>query len=216
MNKLQLTLFDLMEIDKNNELKIDKISLNQTLLELKDFIKRDIIKPSDTYFNIATHREPKVKKEGNKYLLMFAQSSDSERLLSAYESNNSITPRELLGVGMGNGAVNTIQRHIDRFPNDCVVDIFDRYRIWEYPKYNWIHAESTSMKELKEAKDIVLRWVNIRNELELSLEEGKYSFMRINKRSKTEDQTKVIPQCFDGMCLERNFMRLISEKNMPN
>lgn len=49
----------------------------------------------------------------------------------------------------------------------------------------------------------------LKEEMQLELSEGKFTFMRTNKRGKTSDQTNVIPQCFDGLCLEKNFMKMM-------
>ena len=87
----QYTLFDYIQDDNQDE----KNNLSQILQKLKMYIKDGAINQSDTYFNLAIHREPKIVKEKGIYQLKFAQASDSERLLSAYEANNDIKPLEL-------------------------------------------------------------------------------------------------------------------------
>lgn len=213
MSALQLSLFDDISSSKTiayNESKIEKM-----LVKLREFINSGVINTSDTYFNIAYHREPKIEKtEDGIYQLHFAQSSDSERLLSAYEVNPNIKPIELLGVGVPKGVLKRLNSHIKDNPNNTVKDIFDFFRIWNYPTYRWTHAQSSSLDEINSVKELIIDWAKLKEEIQLDLSEGKFTFMRTNKRAKTEDQTKVIPQCFDGLCMEANIMKKLQEVNM--
>ena len=213
MKVIQLSLFDEMDAvsvlssKKNKELQLDK-----TLKQLKQYIKDGVINPSDTYFNIAYHREPKIKKSNDGvYQLCFAQASDSERLLSAYEANPNIKPMDLLGVGVPQSVIERLHMHIQSNPDDTVEDIFDYFRIWNYPTYNWVHAQSESMDIINSAKDLIVEWAKLKEEIVMDLQDTKFSFMRKNKRKKSEDQTTVIPQCFDGLCLEHNLMKALKD-----
>jgi len=208
MSAVQLSLFD--DINSSKTSTFNEVKLEQMLKDLKKYIKTGVINTSDTYFNIAVHREPKIEKtEDGVYQLRFAQSSDSERLLSAYEANPNIKPIGLLGVGLPKGVLDRLDLHIKDNPNDTVKDIFDFFRIWNYPTYNWVHAQSTSLDEINSVKELIIDWAKLKEEMHLDLSEGRFTFMRTNKRAKMEDQTTVIPQCFDGLCLEKNFMKML-------
>lgn len=210
MNTIQLSLFD--NISSNKTSTFNEVKLEQMLKDLRSYIKSGVINTSDTYFNIAYHRKPKIKKtENGIYQLYFAQSSDSERLLSAYEANPNIKPIELLGVGLPKGVLDRLNLHIKDNPNDTVKDIFDFFKIWNYPTYRWVHAQSISINEIDSAKELIVEWAILKENMQLELSEGKFTFMRTNKRTKAEDQIKVIPQCFDGLCLEKNFMKMIKQ-----
>lgn len=211
MKNKQLSLFD--DIGSSNSTTYNEIEIEKALNSLKIYIKSGVINESDTYFNIAYEREPKIILENEVYKLRFAQSSDSERLLTAYEHNPNIEPIGLLGVGVAQGALNSIQRHISDYPNDTTKKILEHFSIFDYPTYRWTHAQSASLDEINVVKQLIIDWAKLKERLQLDLSEGKFTFMRVNKRNKTEDQTKVIPQCFDGMCLEKNFMKMISKAN---
>ncbi len=209
MKTVQLSLFD--DVGSRQCVTFNESKLEQMLTDLKKYIESKVINTSDTYFNIAHHREPIIThdKEVGLYILKFAQSSDSERLLSAYESNMNIKPIELLGVGVAKGALTSIKSHIDDNPGVTTKELLEHYKIFNYPTYKWVHAQSSSLDEINSVKELIIDWAKLKEEMQLDLSEGKFTFMRTNKRAKTEDQTNVIPQCFDGMCLERNFMKMI-------
>ena len=207
-NFIQLSLFD--DISSKRTETYNEMVLEKMLVDLRNYINAGVINTSDTYFNIAHHREPKIVHEDGVYKLRFAQSSDSERLLRAYEANESIKPLELLGVGVAKGALKSIQGYIDENPQTTTREILDHYRIFNYPTYKWTHAQSSSLEEINRVKDLIIRWVKLKEEMQMDLSEGKFTFMRTNKRAKTEDQTKIIPQCFDGLCLEQNFMKMLN------
>lgn len=211
MSALQMSLFD--DISSSKTTTYNEVNIQKTLKLLKQYIESDVINESDTYFNIAYEREPKIIKEESVYKLRFAQSSDSERLLAVYEHNPDIKPTGLLGAGVAKGALNTIQKYIDEHPTATTKEILKHFSIFDYPTYRWTHAQSTSLNEINIVKQLITDWAKLKERLQLDLSEGRFTFMRLNKRSKTEDQTKVIPQCFDGMCLEKNFMKMISEAN---
>ena len=102
---------------ESDEVSQDNKNLDDLLQGIKKFIDLGILFPSDYYYNIAYYRKEKIYQDNQGlYCLDFAISSDSERLLSAFEKNPAITSKELLGVGIANGAVKTIQRHIDENP----------------------------------------------------------------------------------------------------
>lgn len=208
MKTVQISLFD--DINSKSTSTYNEVKLEKMLVDLRKYINNGIINTSDTYFNIATHREARVEKLASGTLILkFAQSSDSERLLSAYEANVNIEPRELLGVGVAKGALNTIEKHIEENPTHSTRDILEHFNIFNYPTYRWVHAQSESMEELEKVKKLILDWANLKEEMLFDLSEGKFTFMRTNKRAKTDDQTKIVPQCFDGMCLEKNFMKML-------
>ncbi len=140
------------------------------------------------------------------YCLDFAISSDSERLLSAFEKNPAITAKELLGVGIANGAVKTIQRHIDENPQITTKEILTKFGIFDRPTY-WTYAKSDSIDDINCVKELLIEFASLRDSLNLT--DKKFNFMRVNKRTKLEDQTAVIPRCFDGLCLESNIMKIL-------
>lgn len=207
MKTVQLSLFD--DIHSRNTFTYNEVTLEKMLVDLRKYINKGVINTSDTYFNIAYHREPKIIKEKGVYQLRFAQSSDSERLLSAYEANKDIKPIELLGVGVAKGALKTIEQYIEDNPQAATKEILEHFRIFNYPTYNWTHAQSSSLEEINCAKELIINWAKLKEEMLLDLSDGKFTFMRTNKRSKLEDQTTIIPKCFDGLCLEQNFMKMI-------
>lgn len=214
MSYIQMSLFD--EISSRNSTTYNEVNIEKTLKLLKQYIASGVINESDTYFNIAYEREPKIISEDGVYELKFAHSSDSERLLTAYEHNPDIEPMGLLGVGAAKGALNSIKKYISEYPKASTKEILEHFSIFDYPTYRWTHAQSTSLEEINTVKQLIIDWAKLKERLQLDLSEGKYTFMRLNKRSKTDDQTTVIPQCFDGMCLEKNFMKIISEANKIN
>ena len=212
---LQKNLFDFdtpyEEIVPISEL----LSLGEVLEKMKFYINSKIMNPSDFYYNIAHYREPKIVEKNGLYELRFAISSDSERLLTAYERNSNIKPIELLGVGVAKGALNSIEGYIQDCPNASTLDILNYYRIFNYPTYNFVQAQSDSLDEINDVKKLLIEWGKHREHIS-DLSETKFSFMRLHKRSKLEDQTNVIPQCFDGLCLEKNMMKILAEVNYAN
>jgi len=209
--KRQFSLFD--NIGSNQCITFNELKLEQMLIDLKKYIENKVINTSDTYFNIAYHRDPIITHDEKTglYSLRFAQSSDSERLLSAYESNMNIEPIKLLGVGVAKGALTSIKSYIDDNPGITTKEVLEHFKIFNYPTYKWTHAQSTSLNEINFVKKLIIDWAILKEEMQLDLFEGKFTFMRTNKRAKTGDQTNVIPQCFDGMCLEQNFMKMIRQ-----
>jgi len=212
MKFIQLSLFG--DISSKKTMTVNEMKLEGLLEKLRKYIKDGVINTSDTYFNIAYHREAKIVKTNNVYCLYFAQASDSERLLSAYEAKNDITPEELLKLSLPNGVIKSLSLYIKNNPNADVKEIFDNFRIWEYPSYNWIHAQATSMATIEIVKDLIIEWVLLKEEMKPDLSEGRFTFMRTNKRAKEADQTTVLPQCFDGLCLENHFMKEISKQQI--
>jgi len=211
MSALQMSLFD--DIGSSKTTTYNEVNIEETLNLLKQYIKSGVINESDTYFNIAYEREPKVDNDDGVYKLRFAQSSDSERLLAVYEHNPDIEPIGLLGAGVAKGALKSIRSYIDDNSTTTTKEILEHFSIFDYPTYKWTHAQSTSLDEINTDKQLIIDWAKLKERLQLDLSEYRFTFMRLNKRNKTEDQTKVIPQCFDGMCLEKNFMKMISEAN---
>ena len=209
LKTVQLSLFD--DITSNNSTTYNEVEIEKTLNELKKFIKSGVINESDTYFNISTEREPIIKEDNEVYGLHFAQSSDSERLLTLYEHNPKIKPTELLGAGVASAALKSIKCYIDENPTATTKEVLEHFSIFNYPTYRWTHAQSKSLEELEIVKNLIIRWAKLKNRLLFDLSEGRFTFMRINKRNKEKDQTKIVPQCFDGMCLEQNFLKLIKE-----
>ncbi len=188
--------------------KNEKI-VEEILSSLKEFIEAGVLNESDTYFNLAINREAKVQKEDGLYKLRFAQASDSERILAVYENDPTIEPKGLLGAGVANGALTSIKNHIDDNPKATSKEILEHYSIFNYPTYRWTHAQSDSLNIINTVKELIIEWAQIKEKIQLELSEGRFTFMRLNKRNKTENQTKVIPQCFDGLCLESNFMKIL-------
>jgi hypothetical protein len=174
---------------------------------MKKFIDLGILFPSDYYYNIAYYRKERIYQDNQGlYCLDFAISSDSERLLSAFEKNPAITAKELLGVGIANGAVKTIQRHIDENPQITAKEILTKFGIFDRPTY-WTYAKSDSIDDINCVKELLIEFSSLRDSLNLA--DKKFNFMRVNKRTKLEDQTAVIPRCFDGLCLESNIMKIL-------
>jgi len=204
----QLSLFDF--INSSNSIPFNEQKLKDILEELKIGIKKGVINKTDTYFDIAYHREPKIVLVDDVFELRFAQASASERLLSAYEANNDIEPLKLLAIGLPQSVKDRISFHIEENPNDKVKDIFTFFNIWDYPKYNWVHAQSKSIDEINKVKELIIEWAKLKEEMLLELSDNEFSFMRASRRKKTDkNKEKAIPQCFDGLCLEQNFMKLI-------
>lgn len=182
-------------------------NLDELLQGIKKFIDIGILFPSDYYYNIAYYRKEKIYQDNQGlYCLDFAISSDSERLLSAFEKNPAITSKELLGVGIANGAVKTIQRHIDENPQITAKEILTKFGIFDRPTY-WTYAKSDSIDDINCVKELLIEFASLRDSLNLT--DKKFNFMRVNKRTKLEDQTAVIPRCFDGLCLESNIMKIL-------
>lgn len=192
---------------KNNEVTQDSDNLDELLIKMKKFIDLGILFPSDYYYNIAYYRKERIYQDNQGvYCLDFAISSDSERLLSAFEKNPAITAKELLGVGIANGAVKTIQRHLDENPHITAKEILTKFGIFDRPTY-WTYAKSDSIDDINCVKELLIEFASLRDSLNLT--DKKFNFMRVNKRTKLEDQTAVIPRCFDGLCLESNIMKIL-------
>jgi len=192
---------------ESEEVSQDNKNLDDLLQGIKKFIDLGILFPSDYYYNIAYYRKEKIYQDNQGlYCLDFAISSDSERLLSAFEKNPAITSKELLGVGIANGAVKTIQRHIDENPQITAKEILTKFGIFERPTY-WTYAKSDSIDDINCVKELLIEFASLRDSLNLT--DKKFNFMRVNKRTKLEDQTAVIPRCFDGLCLESNIMKIL-------
>ena len=192
---------------ESDEVSQDNKNLDDLLQGIKKFIDLGILFPSDYYYNIAYYRKEKIYQDNQGlYCLDFAISSDSERLLSAFEKNPAITSKELLGVGIANGAVKTIQRHIDENPQITAKEILTKFGIFDRPTY-WTYAKSDSIDDINCVKELLIEFALLRDSLNLT--DKKFNFMRVNKRTKLEDQTAVIPRCFDGLCLESNIMKIL-------
>jgi len=192
---------------ESDEVNQGNKNLDELLQGIKKFIDLGILFPSDYYYNIAYYRKERIyqDKQG-MYCLDFAISSDSERLLSAFEKNPAITAKELLGVGIANGAVKTIQRHIDENPQITAKEILTKFGIFDRPTY-WTYAKSDSIDDINCVKELLIEFASLRDSLNLT--DKKFNFMRVNKRTKLEDQTAVIPRCFDGLCLESNIIKIL-------
>lgn len=192
---------------ESDEVNQGNKNLDELLQGIKKFIDLGILFPSDYYYNIAYYRKEKIYQDNQGlYCLDFAISSDSERLLSAFEKNPAITSKELLGVGIANGAVKTIQRHIDENPQITAKEILTKFGIFDRPTY-WTYAKSDSIDDINCVKELLIEFASLRNSLNLT--DKRFNFMRVNKRTKLEDQTAVIPRCFDGLCLESNIMKIL-------
>jgi hypothetical protein len=192
---------------ESDEVNQGNKNLDELLQGIKKFIDLGILFPSDYYYNIAYYRKEKIYQDNQGlYCLDFAISSDSERLLSAFEKNPAITSKELLGVGIANGAVKTIQRHIDENPQITAKEILTKFGIFDRPTY-WTYAKSDSIDDINCVKELLIEFASLRDSLNLT--DKKFNFMRVNKRTKLEDQTTVIPRCFDGLCLESNIMKIL-------
>ena len=192
---------------ESDEVNQDNKNLDGLLQGIKKFIDLGILFPSDYYYNIAYYRKEKIYQDNQGlYCLDFAISSDSERLLSAFEKNPAITSKELLGVGIANGAVKTIQRHIDENLQITAKEILTKFGIFDRPTY-WTYAKSDSIDDINCVKELLIEFASLRDSLNLT--DKKFNFMRVNKRTKLEDQTAVIPRCFDGLCLESNIMKIL-------
>ena len=192
---------------ESDEVNQGNKNLDELLQGIKKFIDLGILFPSDYYYNIAYYRKEKIYQDNQGlYCLDFAISSDSERLLSAFEKNPAITSKELLGVGIANGAVKTIQRHIDENPQITAKEILTKFGIFDRPIY-WTYAKSDSIDDINCVKELLIEFASLRDSLNLT--DKKFNFMRVNKRTKLEDQTAVIPRCFDGLCLESNIMKIL-------
>ncbi len=192
---------------ESDEVNQGNKNLDELLQGIKKFIDLGILFPSDYYYNIAYYRKEKIYQDNQGlYCLDFAISSDSERLLSAFEKNPAITSKELLGVGIANGAVKTIQRHIDENPQITAKEILTKFGIFDRPTY-WTYAKSDSIDDINCVKELLIEFASLRDSLNLT--DKKFNFMRVNKRTKLEDQTAVIPRCFDGLCLESNIMKIL-------
>ena len=164
---------------KNNEVTQDSDNLDELLIKMKKFIDLGILFPSDYYYNIAYYRKERIYQDNQGvYCLDFAISSDSERLLSAFEKNPAITAKEIL----------------------------TKFGIFDRPTY-WTYAKSYSIDDINCVKEILIEFASLRDSLNLT--DKKFNFMRVNKRTKLEDQTAVIPRCFDGLCLESNIMKIL-------
>jgi hypothetical protein len=192
---------------ESDEVNQGNKNLDELLQGIKKFIDLGILFPSDYYYNIAYYRKEKIYQDNQGlYCLDFAISSDSERLLSAFEKNPAITSKELLGVGIANGAVKTIQRHIDENPQITAKEILTKFGIFDRPTY-WTYAKSDSIDDINCVKELLIEFASLRDSLNLT--DKRFNFMRVNKRTKLEDQTAVIPRCFDGLCLESNIMKIL-------
>jgi hypothetical protein len=192
---------------ESDEVNQGNKNLDELLQGIKKFIDLGILFPSDYYYNIAYYRKEKIYQDNQGlYCLDFAISSDSERLLSAFEKNPAITSKELLGVGIANGAVKTIQRYIDENPQITAKEILTKFGIFDRPTY-WTYAKSDSIDDINCVKELLIEFASLRDSLNLT--DKKFNFMRVNKRTKLEDQTAVIPRCFDGLCLESNIMKIL-------
>ena len=192
---------------ESDEVNQGNKNLDGLLQGIKKFIDLGILFPSDYYYNIAYYRKERIYQDNEgMYCLDFAISSDSERLLSAFEKNPAITAKELLGVGIANGAVKTIQRHIDENPQITAKEILTKFGIFDRPTY-WTYAKSDSIDDINCVKELLIEFASLRDSLNLT--DKKFNFMRVNKRTKLEDQTAVIPRCFDGLCLESNIMKIL-------
>ena len=192
---------------ESDEVNQGNKNLDELLQGIKKFIDLGILFPSDYYYNIAYYRKEKIYQDNQGlYCLDFAISSDSERLLSAFEKNPAITSKELLGVGIANGAVKTIQRHIDENPQITAKEILTKFGIFDRPTY-WTYAKSDSIDDINCVKELLIEFASLRDSLNLT--DKKFNFMRVNKRTKLEDQIAVIPRCFDGLCLESNIMKIL-------
>lgn len=164
---------------KNNEVTQDSDNLDELLIKMKKFIDLGILFPSDYYYNIAYYRKERIYQDNQGlYCLDFAISSDSERLLSAFEKNPAITAKEIL----------------------------TKFGIFDRPTY-WTYAKSYSIDDINCVKEILIEFASLRDSLNLT--DKKFNFMRVNKRTKLDDQTAVIPRCFDGLCLESNIMKIL-------
>lgn len=164
---------------KNNEVTQDSDNLDELLIKMKKFIDLGILFPSDYYYNIAYYRKERIYQDNQGlYCLDFAISSDSERLLSAFEKNPAITAKEIL----------------------------TKFGIFDRPTY-WTYAKSDSIDDINCVKELLIEFASLRDSLNLT--DKKFNFMRVNKRTKLDDQTAVIPRCFDGLCLESNIMKIL-------
>ncbi len=192
---------------ESDEVNQGNKNLDELLQGIKKFIDLGILFPSDYYYNIAYYRKERIYQDNQGlYCLDFAISSDSERLLSAFEKNPAITAKELLGVGIANGAVKTIQRHLDENPHITAKEILTKFGIFDRPTY-WTYAKSDSIDDINCVKELLIEFASLRDSLNLT--DKKFNFMRVNKRTKLDDQTAVIPRCFDGLCLESNIMKIL-------
>lgn len=219
----QPSLFDFIEsmehepitqIANNIEVKeLDEKELKEILTQMKKYIDDETLIKSDFYFNICYWRPYTIKEcvlEKGIYELKFASVSDSERLLTAYELRPIIQPLELLNTGIADGAKTMIKRYIEDYPKTSTKQLLEHFRIFEYPHY-YTRAKSSNKEELELVADLLIRFAKLR-EL-LNLKETRFSFMREKKRTKLEDQINTIPRCFDGLCLEANMMKILSNVN---
>lgn len=225
MAKRKLNLFDFMqdieekpieEVAKNIVIKeLDEKELKSILAQMKKYIDDGILIKSDFYYNICYWRPYEIKEkilEKGIYELKFASSSDSERIMTAYELNPNIEPLELINTGIAKRAQQSIRDYINTHSDCSTKQVLEHFRIFEYPHY-YARAKSSNSKELEKVAELLIRFAKLR-EL-LTLEETRFSFMREKKRTKLEDQTTTIPRCFDGLCLEANMMKILSGVSVP-
>jgi hypothetical protein len=211
------SLFDFMELNevevkpKQSIVEVDKKKLKSILESMKRWINDGTLIKSDFYYNICFWRPYKIEKRySDEYELRFATSSDSERMLTAYELNNDIKPLDFLNVGIASGAQRMLKLWIEDNPNGSTLDMLNHFRIFEYPHY-YTRAKHINKETLEEVAQVLIDFAKLRESLTLT--DTKFSFMREHKIRKLEDQSATIPRCFDGLCLEANIMKSLKEAN---
>jgi len=210
------SLFDFMELEEaevkleQNIIEVDEKKLKSILESMKRWINDGTLVKSDFYYNICFWRPYKIEKRfsGEEYELRFATSSDSERMLTAYELNNDIKPLDFLNVGIASGAQRMIKLWIEDNPSATTLDMLDHFRIFNYPTY-YTRAKHTSKETLEEVAQVLIDFAKLRESLTLA--DTKFSFMREHKIGKLGDHSTTIPRCFDGLCLEANIMKSLKE-----
>jgi hypothetical protein len=209
------SLFDFMELEEaevkleQNIVEVDEKKLKSILESMKRWINDGTLVKSDFYYNICFWRPYRIEKRySDEYELRFATSSDSERMLTAYELNNDIKPSEFLSTGIASGAQKMLKMWIDNNPNGTTLDMLNNFRIFNYPSY-YTRAKHTNKEILEEVAQVLIDFAKLRESLTLT--DTKFSFMREHKIGKLGDHSETMPRCFDGLCLEANIMKSLKE-----
>jgi hypothetical protein len=172
--------------------------------ELKNLISNKLLITSESYFDIAFHRNYKLEKmNDNMYSLQVVYSSDSEKILTYYENKKDFELKELLSLPIQKGAKKTIERYIE--DETTPYDFLVKCNIFTYPKWK-ILATSRKREKLEYIFSLLRDFRELINQGFIDVLMSDFDFISGKKGRSKIIETR--PKCFDGLCVESNISKI--------
>lgn len=192
-------------------LNYTKDEIENLISKLKFFIEDSKLNKSDLFYKIAYHRGYEIEKRDSTYVLKLFTSSDSEKILTVYEENNSLDPKQLLALNIADGAKKTLERKFEENPNLSIDDVLQMFKIKEHV-VSIPYAESHSENELIDIFNCLKTFQILKVNNMIDISDKEFDFIRITKAKRGERaklQENSTPACFDGLCLEKNIKKIL-------